>query len=81
MNNCVYLLSHEVSLKFCQSRCLNFLRVRSQAVNTVRRYTDSRPVIILGIETSCDETGCGIVDTTGKVLGETINSQHATHLK
>ncbi|XP_014479015.1 PREDICTED: probable tRNA N6-adenosine threonylcarbamoyltransferase, mitochondrial isoform X2 [Dinoponera quadriceps] len=69
------------SLKLRQARCLDFLRARSQIVNTLRRYTDDRPAIILGIETSCDDTGCGIVDTTGKVLGEAINSQNSIHLK
>ncbi|KYM96298.1 putative O-sialoglycoprotein endopeptidase 2 [Cyphomyrmex costatus] len=47
----------------------------------IRKFVDDRPAIILGIETSCDDTGCGIVDTTGKILGEAINSQHLTHLK
>jgi len=46
-----------------------------------RKFTDDRPAIILGIETSCDDTGVGIVDTTGKILGEALNSQHQTHLK
>ncbi|XP_050453055.1 tRNA N6-adenosine threonylcarbamoyltransferase, mitochondrial isoform X2 [Cataglyphis hispanica] len=36
---------------------------------------------IYRIETSCDDTGCGIVDTTGKILSEVINSQHLTHLR
>nr|XP_033338812.1 probable tRNA N6-adenosine threonylcarbamoyltransferase, mitochondrial isoform X1 [Megalopta genalis] len=40
----------------------------------------SKPAIILGIETSCDDTGCGIVDSTGTVLGEAISSQHNIHL-
>lgn len=81
MVKCSCLLSHKALLKFHQLRCMNFLQACNQTVNTLRRYTDNRPAIILGIETSCDDTGCGIVDTTGKVLGEAINSQHATHLK
>jgi len=47
----------------------------------MRKFTNDRPAIILGIETSCDDTGVGIVDTTGKILGEALNSQHQTHLK
>ncbi|XP_076277566.1 threonyl-carbamoyl synthesis 4 [Lasioglossum baleicum] len=39
-----------------------------------------KPAVILGIETSCDDTGCGIVDSTGTVLGEAISSQHNIHL-
>lgn len=34
---------------------------------------------ILGIETSCDETGCGIVDETGAILAHTVASQVDVH--
>ncbi|XP_026301725.1 probable tRNA N6-adenosine threonylcarbamoyltransferase, mitochondrial isoform X2 [Apis mellifera] len=36
--------------------------------------------IILGIESSCDDTAFGIVDSNGNILGESINSQYLTHL-
>ncbi|KAJ8687546.1 hypothetical protein QAD02_023340 [Eretmocerus hayati] len=35
---------------------------------------------ILGIETSCDDTGFAIVDTNGQILGEALNSQLLFHL-
>ncbi|XP_011304382.1 probable tRNA N6-adenosine threonylcarbamoyltransferase, mitochondrial isoform X2 [Fopius arisanus] len=38
-------------------------------------------VKILGIETSCDDTGIAIVDGNGKILGEALNSQQSTHLQ
>jgi N6-L-threonylcarbamoyladenine synthase len=38
-------------------------------------------MIVLGIETSCDETGCGIVDAGYRVLGESLYTQAATHAK
>lgn len=41
----------------------------------------SRLPIILGIETSCDDTGCAIVDGDGNILGESLRSQHLVHLK
>lgn len=37
--------------------------------------------LILGIETSCDDTGCAIVDGKGRILGEALNSQHLFHLR
>lgn len=37
--------------------------------------------IILGIETSCDDTGCAVVDTDGNILGEALKSQQQLHLK
>lgn len=36
-------------------------------------------MIILGIETSCDETAVAIVDDSGRVLGERLLSQTAQH--
>ena len=38
-------------------------------------------MIVLGIETSCDETGCGLVDADYRVLGESLYTQAATHAK
>lgn len=46
-----------------------------------RIYSNIKKGIILGIETSCDDTGCGIVDTEGNILGEALKSQHLVHLK
>ena len=34
---------------------------------------------ILGIETSCDETACGIVDSDGQILANVVASQIETH--
>ncbi|XP_034824517.1 tRNA N6-adenosine threonylcarbamoyltransferase, mitochondrial-like [Maniola hyperantus] len=36
---------------------------------------------ILGIETSCDDTGCGIVNGKGNILGESLYSQNIVHLR
>lgn len=37
--------------------------------------------IILGIETSCDDTGCGIVNESGEVLRQALHSQNLVHLR
>uniref|UniRef100_A0A670XM00 N(6)-L-threonylcarbamoyladenine synthase n=1 Tax=Pseudonaja textilis TaxID=8673 RepID=A0A670XM00_PSETE len=37
--------------------------------------------IVLGIETSCDDTGAAVVDETGSILGEALHSQADVHLK
>ncbi|XP_030763054.1 probable tRNA N6-adenosine threonylcarbamoyltransferase, mitochondrial [Sitophilus oryzae] len=59
-----------------------FTRLLNRTLNrSIKRYKSSKPGIILGIETSCDDTGCGIVDTEGKILGEALHSQHLTHLR
>lgn len=36
---------------------------------------------VLGIETSCDDTGCAIVDSDRNVLGEYLQSQQQIHLE
>ncbi len=36
---------------------------------------------ILGIESSCDDTGLAIVDSTGRVLAHVTSSQHEIHAK
>ncbi|GMI10310.1 hypothetical protein TrVE_jg4463 [Triparma verrucosa] len=39
----------------------------------------SKPFTVLGIETSCDDTGVAVVESTGKILGESIASQAGIH--
>ncbi|XP_036434326.1 probable tRNA N6-adenosine threonylcarbamoyltransferase, mitochondrial [Colossoma macropomum] len=40
-----------------------------------------KPRLVLGIETSCDETGAAVLDETGSILGESLHSQKEVHLK
>lgn len=62
----------------------NILRKYS-VLNYNKRYFCDKNVLnrplILGIETSCDDTGAAVVDRNGNVLGEYISSQQDTHLK
>ncbi|KFP37253.1 hypothetical protein N324_07084, partial [Chlamydotis macqueenii] len=37
--------------------------------------------LVLGIETSCDDTGAAVVDDAGSVLGEALQSQREVHLQ
>lgn len=37
--------------------------------------------VVLGIETSCDDTGAAVVNENGKILGEALHSQKGVHLK
>lgn len=40
-----------------------------------------RRLLVLGIETSCDDTGAAVVDDRGNILGEALNSQTAIHVE
>lgn len=44
-------------------------------------YCTTKRNIIMGIETSCDDTGCAILDIEGNILGEALNSQLLVHIK
>lgn len=37
--------------------------------------------LVLGIETSCDDTGAAVLDETGAILGESLHSQTQVHLR
>ncbi|XP_075970528.1 tRNA N6-adenosine threonylcarbamoyltransferase, mitochondrial-like [Anticarsia gemmatalis] len=41
----------------------------------------SAKINILGIETSCDDTGCAVINGDGKLLSETVHSQNLMHLR
>ncbi|XP_042620107.1 probable tRNA N6-adenosine threonylcarbamoyltransferase, mitochondrial [Cyprinus carpio] len=55
------------------ARCCMERSASGRAFSTVRRF-------VLGIETSCDETGAAVLDDTGAILGESLHSQKQTHL-
>src|SRR5947208_10683320 len=35
--------------------------------------------LVLGVETSCDDTACAVVDGAGRVLASVVSSQLAAH--
>ena len=39
-----------------------------------------RSPLVLGIETSCDDTACAFVDGDGRVLASVVSSQLAVHV-
>jgi N6-L-threonylcarbamoyladenine synthase len=52
--------------------------LRAAAVPDFPRL-DGSPFTVLGIETSCDDTGVAIVSSDGTILGEALASQAALH--
>ncbi|KOC68834.1 putative tRNA threonylcarbamoyladenosine biosynthesis protein osgepl1 [Habropoda laboriosa] len=70
--------------KYLYKHCVNWdilLHLHKRNLKVVQHFLHSKPAVILGIESSCDDTGCGIVDSNGTILGEAIHSQQLTHLK
>ena len=57
---------------------MSYLKSILNHLNKLRRVF--RKQTVLGIETSCDETGIGIVDTKGTIVSEVCRSQLLTHL-
>ena len=44
-------------------------------------FEKNRRPLILGIETSCDDTGCALIDGNRVVHGDTVHSQLGIHLR
>ncbi|XP_068804424.1 tRNA N6-adenosine threonylcarbamoyltransferase, mitochondrial [Struthio camelus] len=49
--------------------------------NSTRSGKLCLPKLVLGIETSCDDTGAAVVDDAGNILGEALHCQKEVHLK
>ncbi|XP_012170159.2 probable tRNA N6-adenosine threonylcarbamoyltransferase, mitochondrial [Bombus terrestris] len=73
------LLFHKYLYKHSTNN-VKFSYLHKHNLKLVQNFFHSKPTVILGIESSCDDTACGIVDTNGQILGEAINSQYLTHL-
>lgn len=43
------------------------------------QHTGEREALVLGIESSCDDTGAAVLTTSGRVLGEALYSQQDIH--
>ncbi|XP_061697275.1 tRNA N6-adenosine threonylcarbamoyltransferase, mitochondrial [Syngnathoides biaculeatus] len=57
---------------------------RHQYGDTAKRKSSSSsssPRLVLGIETSCDDTGAAVLSETGAILGESLHSQKEVHLR
>ena len=74
----------------CRTRCLSFkspLHFGSKQLwnisggtlcpSRTRKYSS----FVLGIESSCDDTGAAVVDDKGNIIGEALNSQTRLHVE
>lgn len=43
------------------------------------RYHSTKPLVVLGIETSCDDTSAAVVTSDRKILSEIVRTQHHLH--
>lgn len=62
-----------ISPKSCWKGCLSRISIRYGKFFSTK--------MVLGIETSCDDTGAAVVDEAGNILGEALHSQSEIHLK
>lgn len=60
------------------ARCSPAGGLRSRSAHCGKLH---RPKLVLGIETSCDDTAAAVVDEAGNVLGEALQCQREVHLK
>ena len=61
----------------------NYLKNQENLNRKINRFKIidgvKRPLIVLGIESSCDDTGAAVVSADGKILGECLASQNHVH--
>ncbi|CAG4938048.1 unnamed protein product [Colias eurytheme] len=64
---------------------LSYSKIKFRRNSLVRipffKFCSHSENIVIGIETSCDDTGCAIINSSGRILGETLFSQNVTHLR
>ncbi|CAK1604153.1 unnamed protein product [Parnassius mnemosyne] len=70
------LFFHNLTQCFSTNRTI-FSR-RKLLLLSKRKYSED---LILGLETSCDDTGCAIVNNKGELLSESLHSQNLMHLR
>lgn len=62
------------------------LFTRRKEVATTQKSTlctdaSSNGLTVLGIETSCDDTGAAVVNDRGEIVGEALHSQTRIHVE
>ncbi|KAL4635616.1 putative tRNA N6-adenosine threonylcarbamoyltransferase, mitochondrial isoform X1 [Arapaima gigas] len=59
----------------------SWCRLRAAGLTTVMLRSRTASHLVLGLETSCDDTGAAVLDHTGRILGQALCSQTEVHLK
>lgn len=64
-------------------RLRNYIKYFNNIYSTCssKSFASSNNLIVLGIETSCDDTGCAAISNAGYLLGESLYSQNLIHLR
>jgi N6-L-threonylcarbamoyladenine synthase len=52
---------------------------RNATFSSLSGLPDRRPFLVLGIESSCDDTGAAVLSSDGKILGEALAKQNDIH--
>lgn len=70
-------------VKHFQNRLYSLSRVTGgrSSFNTSETDGSSRRRLVLGIETSCDDTGAAVVDDQGNIVGDALHSQTKIHVE
>ena len=58
-----------------------YIDIAKEKFNDLRKDYEKKDIIILGIESSCDDTGIAIVKNGREILGSAVNSQIDIHAK
>lgn len=69
------------SLTFCSKKILRITLRDKCILKFSRSINSSENAIILGIESSCDDTAVGIINSEGKILANSHRNQESLHSK
>ncbi|XP_019242256.1 PREDICTED: probable tRNA N6-adenosine threonylcarbamoyltransferase, mitochondrial isoform X2 [Nicotiana attenuata] len=65
------------SFKFFPAHCFSNSAANLQMVQTQKqKLGENENLVVLGIETSCDDTAAAVVNSNGEILSQVISSQN-----
>ncbi|XP_031769334.1 tRNA N6-adenosine threonylcarbamoyltransferase, mitochondrial-like [Galleria mellonella] len=68
-------------MNLISKKCNNIYKNTEIFLKSISRYKKYSTHKILGIETSCDDTGCAVINDKCELLSESLYSQHLIHLR
>lgn len=75
------MISRRLSFSANRAICIGLRKLRREVSRNFHLNCQHlfKSKVVLGIETSCDDTGAAVVNTEGTILGDALHSQMKIH--
>ena len=75
------MISRRLSFSANRAICIGLRKLRREVSRNFHLNCQHlfKSKVVLGIETSCDDTGAAVVNTEGAILGDALHSQMKIH--